>query len=107
MPDVFFESLKCHETTSGLGADDVRIYFKGELLFAQEMKGGRQRNIGSGSEKRRFNGPETIWVKEVDSGSDEIIGTATVQPGGPTGKLTENMYGDGSHYVLHYSVGGA
>ncbi|CAL9662236.1 hypothetical protein [Streptomyces sp. NPDC057838] len=107
MPDVIFKSIKCHETTSGLGADHVRVWFKGELLFDMEMKGGRHRNIGSGFEKRRFDGPETIWVKEVDAGSDDIIGTATVQPGGPQGELTENMYGDGSHYVLFYAVGGA
>ncbi|WP_369199021.1 hypothetical protein [Streptomyces djakartensis] len=88
MPDVIFKSIKCHETTGGIGADDVRIYFKGELLFNMEMKGGRHRNIGSGSAKRRFDTAETIWVKEVGSGSDEIIGTATVQPGGPLGELT-------------------
>jgi hypothetical protein len=106
MSDVFFRSIKCHETTSGIGNDDVRIYFKGELIFAQEMKGGRHRDIGGGALQRHFDGPETVWVKEADAGSDEIIGTVTLIPGGNTGEQAESMYGDGSHYVLFYAVGG-
>ena len=110
MPDVFFRSLKCHETTGGIGSDQVRIYFKGELIFLHSMKGGRHLNIGAGPEEgklqRRFDGPERVWVKEIDEGSDDIIGTVDLIPGGVTGELAAPMYGDGSHYVLYYAVGG-
>lgn len=111
MPYVAFRSLKCHETTSGAGSDQVRAYFKGELIFLSSMKGGRHRNIGAGPEEKNlvrvFNNPETVWVKEIDEGSDDIIGTLTLIPGGPQGEQAESMYGDGSHYVLYYAIGGA
>src|SRR5882757_2100730 len=106
MPDVIFRSLKCIETTGGIGSDQVRVYFKGELIFLHSMKGGRHLNIGAGAEEaklqRRFDGPETAWVKEHDSGSDDIIGTVDLIPGGVVGEQAAPMYGDGSHYVLYY-----
>lgn len=103
MPYVNFKSIKCYETTSGAGADDCAVYFMGERIFYSEMKGGRHRNI---NRLIPFEGYQTAWVKEVDSGGDEIIGTFTVSGNGQ-GELVAEMYGDDSHYDLWYDVGGA
>ena len=105
MPDVVIRSIKCYETTSGMGADDVIVWFKGEQIFRSEMKGGRQRTI---EEMRHFEGTETIWVVEKDKGADndDIIGRIIVSGNG-CGEQIAAMYGDGSHYDLFYAVGGA
>ncbi|WP_328837036.1 hypothetical protein [Streptomyces europaeiscabiei] len=102
MPKVFFDSIKCHETTSGAGDDTVAVWFRGEQMFGSEMKGGRHRNI---HRRREFDSPEKVWVKEVDAGSDDLIGTFFVtsdQIG--HGTQVQTMMGDGSHYDLFYVV---
>lgn len=103
MAYVSFRSLKCHETTGGAGSDQVRIYFKGELIFFSSMKGGRHINIGAGNEEakllRSFDVPETVWGKEIDEGSDDIIGTVTLLPNGVQGEQAASMYGAFSRSV--------
>ncbi|MFF3484178.1 hypothetical protein ACFYXC_12960 [Streptomyces sp. NPDC002701] len=105
-PYVLLKSIKCYETTSGAGADDVVIVFRGELMFRSEMKGGRHRNI---DKLRNFTSPEKVWVNEADSGSsDDLIGSffvTSAQIG--SGEQVATLTGDGSHYDLFFEVGGS
>ncbi|WP_328974088.1 hypothetical protein [Streptomyces canus] len=110
MPDILFRQIHCTETTSGAGADDCAIYFKGERVFRQQMKGGRTRdilNVDHVNVIRHFEGTEIIHTKEIDEGSDDdIIGEVEVN-GANMGNFTAIMVGDGSRYELTYSVGGS
>lgn len=104
-PYVLLKSIKCHETTSGTGADDVIVWFEGEQMFRSEMKGGRHRNI---NQLRNFTSPAKVWVNEVDADTDDLIGSfhvTSAQIG--HGEQVETMTGDGSHYDLWYEVGGS
>ncbi|MEU0047970.1 hypothetical protein [Streptomyces werraensis] len=96
--------LKCHETTDGFGADQVNIFFRGELLFYDgDMGEGDEWDL---NDSREFTGSEKVWVKESDSeGSDELIGSFWVNDDSP-GEQVVTLTGDDSHYDLRYRVVG-
>jgi hypothetical protein len=105
-PYLVLKSIKCWETTSGAGDDDVIVWFKGEPMFHQEMKGERHRNI---DKLRVFDGSEDVWVKEIDEGSrDDLIGKFLVtREMIGWGEQQADLRGDGSHYVVWYEVVGS
>ncbi|MFD8417419.1 hypothetical protein ACFV2Q_37720 [Streptomyces sp. NPDC059650] len=106
----FFQlvGLTCIDTTSGFGADQVRIYFErfGDvpvtMFFDENMNVGDEWDL---NELRHFTGPSNVRVVEEDHpGDDDLIGEFEVTPD-DLGEHQITLGGDGSQYILRYRIG--
>ncbi|WP_406494677.1 hypothetical protein OHB06_29430 [Streptomyces sp. NBC_01604] len=103
--EFWLTGVKCFETTDGWGSDQVTVWFRGSPMFDDECDTGDWWELEN--TRADFEGPEKVWVKERDAGTDELIGSFWVTPDMGPGLQVATLTGDGSHYDIHYAVGGA
>ncbi|MFD8417418.1 hypothetical protein ACFV2Q_37715 [Streptomyces sp. NPDC059650] len=102
----FFQlvGLTCIDTTDGLGADQVRIYFGfwDLIFFDNNMNVGDEWDL---NELRHFTEFSNVRVVEEDGdGSEDLIAEFEVTSDDP-GEHERTLEGDGSHYILRYRIG--
>jgi hypothetical protein len=100
MPKLTLTQIKCYETTSGWGDDDVYIEIDGRPFWGPVEMGDDDTKVIDQSWD--FQKSATVVVWEYDSGSQhDHIGTIVVTDKNQgKGEMSTHMNGDGSHYQI-------
>ncbi|MFD9380436.1 hypothetical protein ACFWBH_33815 [Streptomyces sp. NPDC059999] len=104
MTTVNLNTLQCHSTTSGPGADDVYIRVDGVKVYGThefDDDDSEELNVS-----REFEEKAKIVVRDYDSTNpDDLIGSFWVHESqAGTGEHAESLTGDGSSYDIYYDV---
>src|SRR5262249_28506036 len=104
VPILQIHSVKCNETSDGLGADDLMINFRGERVFGpQEIDAGQTINPGVNA-FFFIRGDVDFWERDSASDNDYLGGFTVHKNQIPLGEMRAQLSGDDCDYTVTYQV---
>ncbi|MDA5281082.1 hypothetical protein [Streptomyces sp. Isolate_45] len=110
MATLNLNTLRCIDTTSGPGADDVYIRVDGDMIYpTTTYPSYKEFDPGDSAELNRsisFTNMAKVTIRDYDTADpDDLIGSFWVHDSqAGTGEHAESLNGDGSDYDLFYDV---